>query len=280
MIVGLVLLPLAMPQIGARTSMLRRARPRVAPLKAEVLAPLKSEPESAGVCTIVEASPPQSCSYSLIENACMPMKACRVGTCGLITCDCRRLASHAQAPWDVLRLNFSSALDAKAVLTAFDKRARLLAPAKNPACLARASREYVAARRARDTLLLLSTLSTRTEAQPDHEGLLNGAKLMRTKHGSYHYRPNSSSSRSIGSRIPLLLAVKLALYRLARDCKAKMAKGWAAWRFRASKFIDSVVKAPGRMISSAWRFLRANGDVLIVMALSLFFTTMPIGSIV
>ena len=138
MIVGLVLLPLAMPQIGARTSMLRRARPRVAPLKAEVLAPLKSEHESAGVCTIVEASPPQSCSYSLIENACMPMKSCRVGTCGLITCECRRLASHAQAPWDVLRLNFSSALDAKAVLTAFDKRARLLAPAKNPACLARA----------------------------------------------------------------------------------------------------------------------------------------------
>ena len=61
--------------------------------------------------------------------------------------------------------------------TQHGRRLRAVEGAAIKRCLARASREYVAARRARDTLLLLSTLSTRTEAQPDHEGLLNGAKL-------------------------------------------------------------------------------------------------------
>ena len=70
-----------------------------------------------------------SCTWSVLDGACLPSTNCRsYNRCGLFTCECKPMRSTALKPWEVLQLNFSSALDTAAIHRAFNARARTLAP--------------------------------------------------------------------------------------------------------------------------------------------------------
>ena len=92
-------------------------------------------PEVEPMC---DASRSQLCTYSVLDGMCHPQNICRPASCGMLMCACKPLSVNALPPWQVLELNFSAALDPIAVRQAFHARARVLAPERNPACLARA----------------------------------------------------------------------------------------------------------------------------------------------
>lgn len=82
----------------------------------------------------------------------------------------------------MLDLSLSSALSKTAVHEAFQTKVFYLHPAKNTACLKRASAEFVAARRARDTLMALAEVAPPSMyAPPDDEDsdliVISGAVL-------------------------------------------------------------------------------------------------------
>jgi len=204
----------------------------------------------------------KECKWSMMAGACLPQHQCHSepADCGFIQCSCTELPTVAMPPWDVLDLNFSSALDERAVRRAFHVKARTLAPERNPACLARAGREFIAARRARDTLLMLATIKADSAL---YEPVSPVATLTA---GSWRpSAPSADTHSSMAARLPLLAALKLGVYRLARDQKAKMSRGWLG---RALHAVEVAVQMPGRIVRSAMRFCRANAALLLVATIS------------
>ena len=165
-------------------------------------------------------------------------------------------------------MNFSSALKPHAIQRAFEARARVLAPDRNPACLARAGREYISARRARDTLLLLASLSIdATNAQPKKkkEHPVRPLSMSPGRWRAMRRRPRKQS-KSLGTQITLILAIKLAIYRLLRDYKTKFVRGW--WR-RAGRFVGDVLHFGRRAFGSLVSLFSAHRTVLLVTLVSL-----------
>lgn len=68
-------------------------------------------------------------------------------------------AIATRPPWDILNLDYSTALNASAVREAFSLQAEVYHPDRNIGCPGQARSEFIAARRARDTLLALSVLN-------------------------------------------------------------------------------------------------------------------------
>ena len=228
-------------------------------------------PEVEPMC---DASRSQLCTYSVLDGMCLPQNICRPASCGMLMCTCKPLSVNALPPWHVLELNFSDALDPIAVRQAFHARARVLAPERNPACLARASREYIAARRARDTLLLLASISS--DAQPNDRSKQHATEpplpvsFPRAGRWRQLRRKRQTKSSNLGTQITMFLAIKLALYRLMRNYKTKLVHGW--WG-RVRKIASEAHHFASRAVSSVLRFCRANSALLIVTLLS--FTAIP-----
>ena len=153
-------------------------------------------------------------------------------------------------PWEVLDMPLTSALDVNAVRRAFQKKARTLAPKRNLGCIETATREYVAARRARDALLMLADVN---EVNSTEE----------TKKMPLEQRQAKST---LGARVPLLVALKLAIYRIVRDHKTKIARSW--WS-RVSGAFNGAINFPTRLVRSALRFCRAHTTLLLMASLSL-----------
>lgn len=173
-----------------------------------------------------------------------------------MTCECKPVDVYEMQPWTRLDLNFSSALDPVAIQRAFKERAKVLAPDHNLGCLHLASREYIAARRARDTLMLLAEQPKRLKPMPTTPLSVRGAAAGRQPRG-----------RNLGSQISLLVAIKLALYRMFRDQRSKLVHGW--WS-RARSFVGETVRTAHRVLTTALRFFRENaGSLLLIVMLSL-----------
>ena len=184
-------------------------------------------------------------------------------------------------PWEVLDLNVSAALDASAVRRAFSARARVLSPDRNPACLARAGREYVAARRARDTLLLLASVAEDAQVEggsaSDPRRRLKSRKpfplATKGRWGSSMRKHRRVSrpreSTNLGKQLSLVVAIKLALYRLLRDYKTRLARGW--WG-RARHVVREVLDFGRRATRALYSFCRANSALLFVTLLAVTMT--------
>lgn len=218
---------------------------------------------------LCEAKVSRSCSWSFMDAECHPRHACRPTACGIVMCACKPLSVHALPPWQVLQLNFSSALDADAVHKAFKERARVLAPDRNAACLHRASREYIAARRARDTLLLLTDLKENPSSTPTLPPF-----AVTTKPLSHRWRasPSKQRNRGLGSKLTLLVAIKIALYRMFRDYKAKLTHTW--WS-RTRQIVRKTMQFGRRVVSSVLKVFRANASSFLALFL-LSITAVPL----
>jgi len=100
----------------------------------------------------------QDCAWVWRAGKCEPplasSGACLPRTCGFFSCECERAPSSMLPPWTVLNV---SAMACPAVIKAsFINAALQLHPDKNPGCRDLADAEFVAALRARDTMLALA----------------------------------------------------------------------------------------------------------------------------
>ena len=78
-------------------------------------------------------------------------------------------------------------------------------------------------------------------------------------------RSTSSSSSSLGSQIPFLIAVKLAIYRLIRDYEAKITRGWGPWWGCARQAMNAIVGMPGRIVRGALRIVGAKATLVVTL---------------
>ena len=147
---------LHMALMALTLALLGAARVRVAPARPGGASFVKPVPVYER-CAI-SAAPAPRCVWTRSVGC-----SCGRPSCGLFGCQCLRTPLVDRPPWEVLDLNISSALSSSAVLEAFEEKTRLLHPAKNTACLRQASAEFVAARRARDTLFSLANVAQRDE---------------------------------------------------------------------------------------------------------------------
>ena len=163
-------------------------------------APLVGTPKASS-CAIRH----EQCAWSRKSGSCGPDTSCVPQACGILTCRCRPTPIVAIAPWDLLGMNFSEALNRAEVARAFTRRADAFHPAKNGACLELANVEFMAARQARDTLFSLSALAARRA---------DGSTFAIFEKKSGEGPPDTPADAGLGSQTPLLVA----LYRLL--------KGW------------------------------------------------------
>ena len=229
---------------------------------------------------LCDAKASRTCSWSIMKGTCDPQDMCRPKTCGLITCECEPISSHELKPWQVIGLNYSSASSPRAIKLAFRKRVKVLAPDKNTACLHYATHEYIAARRARDTLLLLANAKQQEHCEYEPALAVTPATTTRRREGERggpaRQRRRDNRLSSPGSQITVVVAVKFLIYRLLRDCKTKLVNGW--WS-RARLFVSETVNLTRRAVSSVVRFVRNSAVIelgLLVGIATLSFIAVPL----
>ena len=108
----------------------------------------------------------------------------------------------ARPPWQVLDLNFSAALDPVAVNKAFSSRAMALHPDHNTGCLKFARTEFIAAKRAQDTLLALSALAVEVPVPRVLQDVKSSqAEALHASTATF-WRPSPSTYSSSSSSLP------------------------------------------------------------------------------
>lgn len=167
----------------------------------------------------------EQCAWNRKSATCGPETSCVPQACGILTCRCRSTPIAAIAPWDLLGMNFSNALNRAKVEKAFTRRADAFHPAKNGACLELANNEFMATRQARDTLLALSALAARRT---------DGSTFEVFEKKSGEGPPDTPADAGLGSQTPLLVA----LYRLLKGWLRKASglssprgadASWSSW---------------------------------------------------
>ena len=200
--------------------------------------------------------------------------------CGVLGCDCRPLPAKVWPPWDVLNISPSDALSRTAIQDAFNAKADLLHPSLNAACIPLAASNLQAAKRARDTLMILSDVSSkhaadlRDHTQPVFHGFpsLDGtlaSKRLDTHVNRLHEadepwseidepdcRPGSPQSLFGG-------VCRLVKHLFARTTERFTLKGWWTWAKGAAA---EVVRAPLLVV----QFASQHATLLsLILALSL-----------
>jgi len=233
--------------------------------------------QAATICAAAAAAP--TCTWIRNEGCREP--GCLISHCGLLSCTCKRAPLNDLMPWDILGLDLSSALSPATIASAFEDKVWLLHPTRNAGCVNRASAEFVAARRARDTLMSIASLSTATDL------------AIGTRHSKTRYSPSSPSTRRTTRRIS-----KLKRGKRARVGKVRSALGapgdigkphslfraifeWVKrskatfnakhrghnWWARVRGFVEDLIRAP----MDAFRFLFKHAYFMfVVFSLALF----------
>jgi len=121
-------------------------------------------------CAVRATAP--TCTWTS-AGTCQPEASCRPSSCGLLQCRCDAVAMSEATPFHVLRLDPAHAFDAESIKSAFLGVAHESHPDKNPDCRQLAAETFVAARRARDTLLRMTTAFGEPDSKVIAEGILS-----------------------------------------------------------------------------------------------------------
>ena len=218
----------AVHPLAPRTASMRRPVAQVA----HVRVPDYDEAEKGHHTCHTALLSAKACRWSYRRGECTPVDTCRSHACGLVACDCKAVPLTAQPPWAVLGLNAFSSLSPRAVQAAFSSRARFFHPHLNTGCPRKASAQFLAARRARDVLLILSAVATSTASTPDKSRQHRPEVKSTTA-------PPGSSGRSQDqvaqlSKVARGIPLGRALYRLVTDWfrsrKRRLARdSWVDW---------------------------------------------------
>ena len=187
-------------------------------------------------------------------------------------------------PWEILNLDYSTALNATAVREAFLATADLLHPDRNVACLGWARSEFIAARRAHDTLLALCVLSSELADSPSRSRFAafepsrvyipssssrtssskapsktqrrkaKKTKMRKTNRQVYatmRMRAPSTPWAStvgrvslVGAAIPLLLALRRWMSSSFASAVEQIKKSASSWWGRARQVLGAAIRAP------------------------------------
>mmetsp|Transcript_9994 Transcript_9994/g.21683 ORF Transcript_9994/g.21683 Transcript_9994/m.21683 type:complete len:262 (-) Transcript_9994:447-1232(-) len=146
--------------VRARTSALWREAPRrLSPhhpmLREAKAAQAQNAASAPAACAVLQDS---DCSWAWQAGACMTLtqqkSLCLAASCGFFSCECERTPPSLLPPWTVLNISAQACPDE--VKSAFIEHALRLHPNHNPGCPRLASREFVAALRARDAMLSIA----------------------------------------------------------------------------------------------------------------------------
>ena len=235
-------------------------------------------------CEAAEKATP--CKYSLYQGTCEPENVCRVGACGLITCDCKRTPANQMFMWDALDLNFTSALNSAAIERAFQLKVRSLHPERNAACVRRASAEFLAAKRARDSLMALTELAVSSASiDPDmkhafHEERKNMKKKKKKKGRgriwlvhlgrgrSQGLRVSRQRKQSFGMTIPIFVLIKLALKKKIKGYLGQARTAALSWWQTAKHLVGKAIELPMLAAKAIAREASEHGTLVFVLMLS------------
>jgi len=172
----------------------------------------------------------KACRWSYRRGECTPADKCRAHSCGLVACDCKIMPLAAQPPWAVLELNASSSLSPRVVQAAFSTQARFFHPHLNAGCPGKASAQFLAARRARDMLLVLSAVAASAASLPENDGKHRPQVKPSTAESGACQHDQVAPITKLARGVPLGVAVYRLVTDWFRSRKRRIARGgWSDW---------------------------------------------------
>lgn len=209
-------------------------------------------------------------------------------------------------PWEILNLDYSTALNATAVREAFLATADLLHPDRNVACLGWARSEFIAARRAHDTLLALCVLSSELADSPSRSRFAafepsrvyipsSSSRTSSSKAPSKTQRRKAKKTKMrktnrqvyatmrapstpwastvgrvslVGAAIPLLLALRRWMSSSFASAVEQIKKSASSWWGRARQVLGAAIRAPMQLTNAISAFFIQHRSMMLTVLVS------------